>query len=282
MATWLITGCSTGLGRHLAQAVLAAGSNAVVTARDPASVRDIVAAHSKTAVAAALDVTDKAAVERVVRQAEERFGAVDVLVNNAGYGYRAAVEEGDDKDVADLFATNFFGVVSMIKAVLPGMRAHRRGTIVNISSIAARMSMPGSGYYSATKYAIKGMSDALRKEVAPIGIKVLIVEPGAFRTDFAGRSLHGAKTVIADYAATVGPRRKENDKTGGTQPGDPDRAARTIIEVVEGSSLPVRLLLGSDAIQVVGAEVKAQRKGIGDWQALSVGTDFPQGTRCRS
>lgn len=277
MATWLITGCSSGLGRHLAQAVLAAGSNAVVTARDPAAVQDIVAAHPETALAAALDVTDRQAVARTVRLAQERFGAVDVLVNNAGYGYRAAVEEGDDKDVADLFATNFFGAVSMIKAVLPGMRARRHGVIVNISSIAARLAMPGSGYYSATKYALEGMSDALRREVAPLGIQVLIVEPGAFRTNFAGRSLHGARTAIADYAATVGPRRKENDKTHGTQPGDPDRAARAIIEVVEGPSHPVRLLLGSDAIQVVGAEVEAQRKEIADWKAVSVTTDFPQG-----
>ncbi len=265
------------LGRHLAQAVLAAGFNAVVTARRAAAVQDIAAAYPKTALAVALDVTDKDAVARAVRLAEERFGAVDVLVNNAGHGYRAAVEEGDDADVADLFATNFFGAFAMIKAVLPGMRVRCRGTIVNISSIAARLAMPGSGFYSATKFALEGLSDALRREVAPLGINVLIVEPGAFRTDFAGRSLQGVANVISDYAATVGPRRKENDKTHGTQPGDPDRAARVLIEVVEGSSLPVRLLLGSDAIKIVGAEVEAQRKEIADWKAVSVSTDFPQG-----
>lgn len=276
MTTWLITGCSTGLGRHLAEAVLAAGFNAVVTARDPATVQDIVGAYPDKALSVALDVRDWGAAQRAVKSAEDKFGAVDVLVNNAGYGYRAAVEEGDEDEVANLFATNFFGAVSMIKAVLPGMRARRSGVIVNVSSIAARMSLPGSGYYSATKFAVEGMSDALRKEVGPLGIKVLIVEPGAFRTDFAGRSLHGARSAIADYAATAGPRRKENDKTDGTQPGDPARAARTIIEVVESPSLPARLLLGSDAIQVVGAELEAQRKELIDWKTVSVTTDFPK------
>jgi NAD(P)-dependent dehydrogenase (short-subunit alcohol dehydrogenase family) len=276
MTTWLITGCSTGLGRHLAQAVLEAGYNAVVTARDPASVQDLVSDFPQTALAVALDVTDRSAVERAVRLSEERFGGVDVLVNNAGYGYRAAVEEGEDEAVAALFATNFFGAVSMIKAVLPGMRTRRRGAIVNLSSIAGRLAAPGSGYYSATKFALEGMSDALRREVAPLGIKVLIVEPGAFRTDFAGRSLHGSAISIQDYEATAGPRRKGNDRTDGTQPGDPARAARAIIEAVDGSRPPVRLLLGSDAVAIVGAEIEAQRAEIAEWSAVSRSTDFVQ------
>lgn len=275
MKTWLITGCSSGLGRNLAHAVLDAGFNAVVTARNPASVEDIVAAHPETALAAALDVTDRDAVESVVRLAEARFGSIDVLVNNAGHGYRAAVEEGEDDQVTELFATNFFGAVAMIKAVLPGMRARRSGAIVNITSIAARLAMPGSAYYSATKFALEGLSDALRREVEPLGIKVLIVEPGAFRTDFAGRSLHGAMTAIADYDGTAGPRRKENDRTDGTQPGDPARAAQVLIEVIGGGTLPVRLLLGSDAVQIVGEETAAQLKEIGDWTRVSIRTDFP-------
>lgn len=275
MKTWLITGCSSGLGRSLAQAVLNAGFNAVVTARDPATVQDIVAAYPQTALAAALDVTDRQAVERVVKLAVDRFGGIDVLVNNAGHGYRAAVEEGEDDQVAELFATNFFGAVSMIKAVLPSMRARRSGTIVNITSIASRLAMPGSAYYSATKFALEGLSDALRREVEPLGIKVLIVEPGAFRTDFAGRSLHGAAKVIADYDGTAGPRRKENDKTHGTQPGDPARAAKLLIEVIGGETLPVRLLLGSDAVKIVGDEIAAQLKEIGHWTNVSVRTDFP-------
>ncbi|MDR3495056.1 MAG: SDR family NAD(P)-dependent oxidoreductase [Ancalomicrobiaceae bacterium] len=194
----------------------------------------------KTALAAALDVTDKDAVEGAVKLAQDRFGSIDVLVNNAGYGYRAAVEEGDDREVAALFATNFFGTVSMIKAVLPGMRARRSGTILNVSSIAGRLAAPGSGYYSASKFAIEGLSDALRKEVAPLGIRVTVIEPGAFRTDFAGRSLHQASADIADYASTAGPRRKENDKTHGTQAGDPERAARALVKLVEGSTFHER------------------------------------------
>lgn len=189
MSTWFITGCSTGLGRALATAVLERGWNAVVTARSVDKVQDIADAHPDTALALALDVTDSAEVTAAVEQAEARFGNVDVLVNNAGHGYRSAVEESDDAEVAALFATNFHGPVAMIKAVLPGMRARREGAIVNVSSIAGQYSAPGSGYYSATKFALEGMSDALRKEVGPLGIKVLVVEPGAFRTDFAGRSL---------------------------------------------------------------------------------------------
>jgi NAD(P)-dependent dehydrogenase (short-subunit alcohol dehydrogenase family) len=277
MTTWLITGCSSGLGRSLAQTVLDAGFNAVVTARDVRSVQDLVSAHPSTAVATALDVTNKVEVEAAVKLAENRFGSVDVLVNNAGHGYRAAVEEGDEQEVAALFATNFFGTVAMIKAVLPGMRARRSGTILNVSSIAGRLAAPGSGYYSATKFAVEGMSDALRKEVAPLGIRVTIVEPGAFRTDFAGRSLQQAKANIADYTPTAGPRRKENDKTHGTQPGDPARAAQALIKLVHESTLPVRLLLGSDAVQVVAAEIDRQRNEIEDWKELNACTDFPPG-----
>jgi NAD(P)-dependent dehydrogenase (short-subunit alcohol dehydrogenase family) len=277
MTTWIITGCSTGLGRTLAEAVLAAGHNAVVTARDVAKVQDLATKFPTTAYAAALNVTDKLQVAEVVADAEKRFGSIDVLVNNAGYGYRAAVEEGDEQEVADLFATNFFGTVSMIKAVLPGMRARRSGTILNISSIAGRLAAPGSGYYSASKFAVGGMSDALRKELSPLGIRVTIVEPGAFRTDFAGRSLQQAKTKINDYAATAGPRRKENDKTHGTQPGDPRRAAAALLDLVSRPELPARLLLGSDAVKIVGNEVDSQRREIDAWKDLSVSSDFAPG-----
>ena len=278
MKTWLITGCSSGLGRSLAQTVLEAGYNAVVTARNPEKLEDLVSAFPQTAVATALDVTNADQVAAAVKLAEQRFGAVDVLVNNAGHGYRGAIEEGDDKEVADLFAANFFGAVSLIKAVLPGMRARRRGAILNVSSIAGRLALPGSGYYSATKFAIEGMSDALRKEVGPLGIRVVVVDSGAFRTDFSGRSLEQAKANIADYADTAGPRRKENDKTDGTQPGDPARAARVLIKAVEGETAPFRLLLGSDAVRIVKAELEAQRQEIEDWKELSVTTDFPAGS----
>ncbi|WP_338405642.1 oxidoreductase [Sphingobium arseniciresistens] len=277
MTTWLITGCSSGLGRSLAQAVLDTGSNAVITARNAASLQDLASAFPETALAASLDVTDKQQVDAAIKLAEERFGAIDILVNNAGYGYRAAVEEGDEQEVADLFATNFFGTVAMIKAALPGMRARRSGTILNISSIAGRLAAPGSGYYSATKFAVEGMSDALRKEVGPLGIRVTIVEPGAFRTDFAGRSLQQAKANIADYASTAGPRRKENDKTDGTQPGDPSKAAQLLINLVKEPKLPARILLGSDAVKIVGDEIEAQLREIEDVKGLSISTDFPLG-----
>ena len=189
MATWLITGCSTGLGRALAEGVLGAGHDAVATARQVSAVQDLVDAHPATALGLALDVTDAAQVADAVRLAEERFGRIDVLVNNAGYGYRSAVEEGDEADVRQLFDTNLFGTIAMIKAVLPGMRARRSGTIVNISSIGARACPPGSGYYSATKAAVEAMTSSLRQELQPLGITAMAVEPGAFRTDFSGRSL---------------------------------------------------------------------------------------------
>ncbi|MBB5046635.1 NAD(P)-dependent dehydrogenase (short-subunit alcohol dehydrogenase family) [Rhodopseudomonas rhenobacensis] len=271
--TWLVTGCSSGLGHALAKELIAQGQRVFVTARDPAQLAELVDGHDN-ATALKLDVTSAEDVAAAVAQVEQA-GGVDVLVNNAGYGYRAAVEEGEDARIAQLFATNVFGPLAMIKAVLPGMRSRRSGTIVNITSIAARLAMPGSGFYSATKFAMEGLSDALRREVEPLGIRVLIVEPGAFRTEFAGRSLQGTATAIDDYAKTVGPRRKENDKTGGTQPGDPARAARVLVELIGGNKLPVRLLLGSDAVKIVGDEVNAQRREIDEWTAVSATTDFP-------
>jgi NAD(P)-dependent dehydrogenase (short-subunit alcohol dehydrogenase family) len=275
MTTWLITGCSTGIGRHLAQVVLARGWNAIVTARSLATIQDIVEPHPNSSIALPLDVTDREQIVAAVRQGEARFGAVDVLVNNAGHGYRAAVEEADTADVEELFATNLFGPVALIKAVLPGMRQRRHGVIVNVSSIAARRTAPGSGYYSATKCALEGLSDGLRKEVAPLGVKVMVVEPGAFRTDFSGRSLTQSRTAMPDYTETAGRRRKENDKTDGNQPGDPARGAEVIIKAVEASDSPFRLLLGSDAVEVVRAELDAQRAELEKWKAISVTTDLP-------
>ena len=274
MSTWLITGCSTGLGRALAEEVLGHGHNAIVTARDAATLADLADRHPESALALALDVTDQAQVAASVRQTVERFGNIDVLVNNAGYGYRAAVEEGDDADIEKLFATNFFGAVAMIKAVLPGMRARRSGTIVNISSIGARISPAGSGYYSASKAALEGMSGSLRKELEPLGIRVTVVEPGGFRTDFAGRSLTQASEPIADYADTAGKRRKENDATHGTQSGDPAKAAAAIVTVVDSDEPPLLLLLGTDAVDGFAAVEKAQRADVDAWHGLSVGTDF--------
>jgi NAD(P)-dependent dehydrogenase (short-subunit alcohol dehydrogenase family) len=274
VSTWFITGCSTGLGRALAEAVIGAGHNAVVTARDVTKVADLAEATPRRALAVALDVTEPAQVTSAVQQASERFGGVDVLVNNAGYGYRGAVEEGDDADVRELFETHFFGSVAMIKAVLPGMRARRSGAIVNISSIGAQLTPVGSGYYAAAKAAVEGMSGALHGELAPLGISVTVVEPGAFRTDFAGRSLAQSATVIDDYAATAGQRRKENDTMHGNQAGDPAKAGAAIIAAVESTEPPAFLLLGPDALVAYRHVAEGRANEIAKWEQVTAGTNF--------
>jgi len=274
MPTWLITGASSGLGAALARAVLDRGDNAVVTARNTDHLQDLVNAHPETALAVSLEVADHEQVTAAVAAATDRFGAVDVLVNNAGHGYRAAVEEAAVDEVDELFATNFFGPVDLIKQVLPQMRQRRSGTIINVSSIGAPRSNPASGYYTATKAALEGVSDALNREVASLGIRVMVLEPGAFRTDFSGRSLAQSRTVIDDYADTAGKRRKENDTSHGTQPGDPDRAAQVIIDTVQGDEAPFRLLLGSDAITIVRDELQSRIDEIDTWAHVSSTTDF--------
>ena len=186
---WFITGCSTGFGKELARLVLAKGWRAVVTARNPDQLKELVSGKEKDALAVQLDVTNRAQIAHAVQQAEKKFGQINVLVNNAGYGYIAAIEEGEDEQIRAMFETNFFGLVAMTNAVLPGMRQRRSGHIVNFSSIGGLVSFAATGYYHATKYAVEGLSESLSIELAPLGIKVLIVEPGPFRTDWAGRSL---------------------------------------------------------------------------------------------
>jgi len=273
-STWLITGCSTGLGRALAEAVIGAGHHAVVTARDVARVSDLADAAPERVLAVAVDVTNPAQVNAAVQQAQERFGSIDVLVNNAGYGYRGAVEEGDDAQVRELFETHFFGTVAMVKAVLPGMRARRKGAIVNISSIGAQLTPVGSGYYAAAKAAVEGLSGALHGELQPLGISVTIVEPGAFRTDFAGRSLVESPTRIDDYAATAGQRRKENDTMHGNQAGDPAKAAAAIIAAVESSEPPSFLLLGPDALAAYRYIAQSRATHIEAWEYLTSSTNL--------
>ena len=272
--TWFITGCSTGLGRAFAEAVLAAGGSVVVTARDASRVQDIADTAPDRALALALDVTDPAAVTAAVTAAEERFGRIDVLVNNAGYGYRAAVEEGEPEAVQTLFDTHVHGPTALIRAVLPGMRARGTGTIVNISSIGARISPEGSGYYAAVKAALEALSLSLRKELAPLGIDVMVVEPGGFRTDFAGRSLTQSATPIAAYADTAGKRRIEHDTAHGTQAGDPAKAAQALITAVEADQTPFMLLLGNDASDGFRAALDALRAEVDVWESVSRGTDF--------
>jgi NAD(P)-dependent dehydrogenase (short-subunit alcohol dehydrogenase family) len=236
-------------------------------------VQDIADSYPDNALALALDVTDQAQVRTAVTAAEERFGSVDVLVNNAGYGYRAAVEEGEDAAVRQLFDTHVDGAVRTIKAVLPEMRSRRSGTIVNISSIGARTSPEGSGYYAAVKAAIEALTSSLRKEVAPLGITAMVVEPGGFRTDFAGRSLTQSAQPIADYAETAGKRRKEHDTAHGTQPGDPAKAAAALIEVVESGEAPYMLVLGNDALDAFRASLEALRADLDGWQEVSRSTN---------
>lgn len=274
MSTWLITGCSTGLGRALAEAVIDAGHNVVVTARDVTKVTDLTDSAPDRTLAAALDVTNAEQVSAAVQQGHERFDGIDVLVNNAGYGYRAAIEEGDDAEVRALFDTHFFGTVAMIKAVLPGMRERRSGAIVNISSIGVQLTPVGSGYYSAAKAAVEGMSGALHGELAPLGISVTVVEPGAFRTDFAGRSLTQSAAAIDDYADTAGRRRIENDTMHGSQAGDPAKAAAAIVTAVESDEPPAFLLLGEDALFSYRYIAERRATEVSAWEELTTSTNL--------
>ena len=274
MKTWLITGCSAGLGKSLAKAALKKGDRVVVTARKAETLSEFAEEFPETALVLALDVTDEKAVTDTVKKAKEKFGSIDVLVNNAGYGYRAAVEEGSVADTQKLFDTNFWGPVALIKAVLPDMREKRNGVIINVSSIAALQTAPGSGYYAATKCALEGLSGGLRAEVEPLGIKVIVVEPGAFRTDFAGRSLTQSEKVIKDYEQTAGARRIGKDTSHGTQPGDPDKAAELMIMAAETKDAPFRLLLGTDAVTFAGHVMQGRIEVYKKWEKFSCQSDF--------
>lgn len=272
---WFITGCSTGLGRSLADAVLDRGWRAVVTARDPRSIADIVARREDRALGLALDVTDTQQIDQAVAAAQETFGHIDVLVNNAGYGYLAALEEGEDNEIRALFDTNVFGLVDVTRGVLPGMRSRRHGHIVNISSLGGLAAFGATGYYHATKFAVEGLSESLAAEVSPLGINVTIVEPGAFRTNWSGPSMRQSATRIDDYADTAGARRKSTLDTYGHQPGDPDRAAAAIIEAVQSKNPPLRLLLGKVALDVALARLETLRTDFTAWRDITLSADFP-------
>jgi NAD(P)-dependent dehydrogenase (short-subunit alcohol dehydrogenase family) len=274
---WFITGCSTGFGRELAKAVLERGYHAVVTARNPAKVEDIVAGYQDRALVLELDVTDSVQVDAAVNSAEQHFKRIDVLVNNAGIGYFGAVEESDEDEVRRMFEINFFGLSRMTRRVLPIMRAQRSGHIVNISSIGGLRSFPTLAYYHATKYAVEGFSESLSLEVAPLGIKVTIVEPSGFRTDWAGRSAAESKNRIADYAPTAGKNLQDLRGYSGKQPGDPVRAAAAIIAAVESPNPPLRLLLGKAALKGARAKLDMLKKDFDAWEATTVGADFPEG-----
>jgi NAD(P)-dependent dehydrogenase (short-subunit alcohol dehydrogenase family) len=276
---WLITGCSTGFGRELAKLVLERGWRAVVTARDASKVADIVEGHGDRALVLPLDVTQRAQIDHAVAQAKEHFGRIDVLVNNAGYGYLAAIEEGEDAAVREMFEANVFGLVDTTKAVLPVMRKQRSGLIVNVSSIGGLTSFAATGYYHGTKYAVEGISESLATEVKPLGIDVLIVEPGPFRTNWAGPSIKQSATQIEDYAATAGERRKQTAARSGNQAGDPVRAAQAIIDAALSDTPPLRLLLGKAALELARKKLDFLRSDFDAWEATTVGADFPEGTK---
>lgn len=274
-ASWLITGCSKGLGRALARQVLASGYRVTVTARRIADVGDIVAEHSDKAFGVELDVTDAGQIRTAVAAAEDHFGSVDVLVNNAGYGYLAAIEEGDEADVRALFETNVFGPLNLIKALLPSMRQRGYGHIINISSIGGIVTFPAVGYYHMAKFALEALSETLAKEVAPFGIGVTVVEPGAFRTDFRGsESMKQSATRIPAYAETAGKARDRVLAAHGEQRGDPKLGARAIVTAVEAEQPPLHLVVGSDALDQFRQKITEWQRELNAWEEVTRSTDF--------
>lgn len=274
---WLITGCSTGFGRELARLVLDRGWRLVATARNVEQVRDLAEGAQGRAIAVALDVTKPDEVASAVKAATDAFGRVDVLVNNAGYGYLSAVEEGEDEQIRAMFEANVFGLAAVTRAVLPVMRGQGSGAIVNITSVGGLVGFPGSGYYAATKFAVEGLTDALSKEVAPLGLQVLAVEPGPFRTDWAGRSLKVPAHAIDAYKDTAVARRAQTQGYSGKQPGDPVRAAEAIITAVCADNPPKRLVLGKFGVDAVREKLRGVLAEMDVWEATSLGADFPEG-----
>ena len=273
--TWLITGCSTGIGREIALAALAKGHAVAVTARKPAAVEDIVAQHPERAVALALDVTRRDQIVQAVRDAEQAFGGIEVLVNNAGYGYMAAVEEGEDDEVRALFDTNYFGVVDTIKAVLPGMRRRGSGHIINISSMTGLVTNPPNVYYSSTKYALEALSEGLSKEVGPLGIRVTAIEPGAFRTDYATRSMKETRQPIEAYAETVGVRKTLIKAAADKLPGDPRRIADAVLMLSALEDPPLHLLLGHDVYRAYREKLRGLMDSVEEWKSVTLDVNFP-------
>ncbi len=271
---WFITGCSTGFGRELAKQTLAKGFNVVVTARKSADVVDIVAAYPETALSISLDVTVPQQIKDAVQTAITRFGRIDVLVNNAGIGYFAAVEESEEEEVRRMFEINFFGLAHMTNEVLPYMRKQSSGHILNVASIGGLRSFPAVGFYNATKYAVDGLSEALSKEVAPLGIKVTVICPSGFRTDWAGRSAKNTSIRIEDYASTAGKNMSDLRGYSGNQPGDPVKAALAMIQVTETENPPLRLLLGAAALKGARIKLEELKKDFDDWAEVSEGADF--------
>jgi NAD(P)-dependent dehydrogenase (short-subunit alcohol dehydrogenase family) len=273
---WLITGCSTGLGRALAEAVLRQGDYLLATARKPEQLGALVEHYPETAKAVRLDVTSSQDIQAVVETAIATFGRIDVLVNNAGHGLIAALEEVSDEETRQFFETNLFGALCLMRAVLPVMRQQGSGHIVNLSSTAGLVGFGGSSLYCGAKFALEGTSEALAKEVEPFGVKVTLIEPGAFRTDFNGRSLATAEKSIDAYAGVSGASLQWFKQMDGQQPGDPAKAAQAIIQAVESSHPPMRLALGTDAMSLIQEKLERVKTNLEAWQQVTVSTDYPE------
>ncbi|GJM38722.1 MAG: short-chain dehydrogenase/reductase [Acidimicrobiales bacterium] len=274
MARWLVTGCSTGIGREIASAALQAGHQVMATARRPETLDDLLAEYPELARATALDVTDERQIVAAVQATVDAFGSIDVLVNNAGYGYMAAVEEGEDEEIRRLFDTNFFGVVDTLRFVLPIMREQGSGHVINISSMTGLVANPPNVFYSCTKFALEALGEGLAKEVAPFGIRVTNIEPGAFRTDWASRSMAESDTTISDYEDIQG-RKKIIKQFADHLPGDPRRIGEAAVMIAELDEPPLRLLMGKDVLAATREKLAAMSASIDEWEHVTVDVDFP-------
>ncbi|WP_322101909.1 oxidoreductase [Paraburkholderia sp. J41] len=272
--TWLITGCSSGLGQQLAEAVAARDDQLVATARNPAVLQELVQRFPETVRVCALDVTRPETAHAAVALAVESFGGLDVLVNNAGYGVFGAIEEAMPDEYRPMFEVNVFGLIETTRAALPALRQRCGGRIVNLSSTAGITGSAGSGYYAATKFAVEGLSEALDQEVRPLGLRVVIVEPGPFRTAFLGRSITMARRQISEYDQTAGQRRVYRDSNDGTQAGDPAKAVAIILRAVDSEAPPLHLPLGPVAFNVADHKLAAFRENIEAWRQIAIATDI--------
>jgi NAD(P)-dependent dehydrogenase (short-subunit alcohol dehydrogenase family) len=275
MSVWFITGASRGFGHDLTAAALSAGDQVIATARDPKALADAFPDGGNALLALGLDVTSSADAHEAVRAGVDEFGRIDVVVNNAGYGLFGAVEEISDDEVRAIFDTNVFGLLNVARAVLPTLRAQKRGHLLNVGSSAGFAASAGRGAYAASKFAVEGLSEALRDELTPLGIHVTLVEPGSFRTSFLSEmSVRTPELTIADYAGTAGAFLEAVGAAGGKQPGDPDKAVEAIRQVTGADRPPFRLQLGSDCVALVEGKLDEVAKELDEWRSLAVSTDF--------